>query len=311
MVGPLVEVTGPVLTWRALGPLLPAVGRIGERMSAGRYLALALALAVPVERANAGCAGDPAPCRADGGTYTIELPANVPSPLASVMFLHGYGGSGEGSMRNREMVDTLLARGYAVIAPDGTLMDDRKGRSWGFRPRPSGRNDIEFLETVRDDAADRFGLDKDRMLLAGFSVGGSMVSYLACADPGAFVAYAPISGGFWWPEPTACNGPVRLLHTHGWTDTTVPLEGRILRGTNLRDPDVLAQGDIFHTLEIWRETNGCDQLRADRFETRGPFWIRLWTRCTTGSALEFVLFPGDHRVPQGWAALALDWFEGG
>jgi polyhydroxybutyrate depolymerase len=250
------------------------------------------------------------PCALPQGSYILELPETPAPGGGAVIFVHGYGSSGEGTMRNRGMVDGLLGRGYAVIAPDGTPMLSREGRSWAFRPEPGTRDDIAFLKSVRDDAARRFALDPGRMLLAGFSVGGSMVSYLACADPGAFPAYAPVSGGFWRPHPDGCAGAVRLLHTHGWTDRTVPLEGRILGGGSLDDPDVFAQGDIFRTMEIWRQANGCDALRADAFDTDPPFWRRLWTRCTPGSALELALFPGDHRIPQGWADLALDWFEG-
>lgn len=273
-------------------------------------MALCAALAVTATAAHAGCGMEDAACTLPGGSYQIELPLAAAAPLASVMFIHGYGSSGEGTMSNRGMVDALLARGYAVIAPDGSEMPALDGRrSWGFRhDRPGGRDEVAFLAAVRDDAAARFGLDKGRMLLAGFSVGGSMVSYLACATPGAFPAYAPVSGGFWRPHPTGCAGPVRLLHTHGWADTTVPLEGRILRGIGA-DGQPVAQGDIFRTMEIWRDANGCTELRANDFVTEGPFWRRSWSRCTPGTALELALFPGDHRIPAGWSDMALDWFE--
>jgi polyhydroxybutyrate depolymerase len=254
------------------------------------------------------CGNEAGPCHVPGGTYQAKLPQIASQ--GAVVFVHGYQSSGEGTMRNRGMVDALLARGYAVIAPDGSPMPGRDGLSWAFRPEAGGRDEAAFLRAVADDAAGRFGLDRGRMLLAGFSVGGSMVSYAACADPSGFAAYAPVSGGFWRPHPEGCTGPVRLLHTHGWSDTTVPLEGRILRGETLADEQVLAQGDIFRTMEIWREANGCDALRADLFVTEGPFWRRAWTRCTPGSALELALFPGDHRIPKGWADMALDWFEG-
>ncbi len=275
-------------------------------------LALAiLALIASAAGAAAGCAADPAPCTLAGGDYHIELPAGAGPDLPAVMFVHGYGGTGAGTMTNRGMVEAILARGYAVIAPDGMPMTGRNGHNWAFMAeRGSTRDDIAFLQQVRDDATARFGLDPQRMLLAGFSVGGSMVSYLACARPGAFAAYAPVSGGFWRPHPESCAGPVRLLHTHGWNDTTVPLEGRILGGGDLSDPNVFAQGDIFRTMEIWRAANGCRGLRADAFATQGLFWRRSWTRCTPGTALELALFPGGHSIPKGWATLALDWFEG-
>lgn len=251
------------------------------------------------------------PCLVKGGEYFVAFPDGVKAPVPAVLFIHGYGGSGAGVMRNRGMVDAVLARGFAVIAPSGLAMEGRDGGSWSFHPdRPKRRDEIAFITSVRDDAIARHGIDGDHILLAGFSIGGSMTAYLACAAPDRFAAYAPVGGNFWRPHPLSCAGPVRMLHTHGWSDGTVPLEGRVLRGQDSRDPEAVVQGDVFEALSIWRETNGCFQLRADSFVTTGPFLRRNWERCLPGSALEFALFPGGHVIPQGWADMALDWFEG-
>lgn len=265
------------------------------------------ALMLTAAPAFAACNTDPAPCSLTGGTYHIALPA-TPSPYPAVVFLHGWGGSGEGTMRNTGMVNAFLARGYAVIAPDGQPRTDatgqpRPGRSWDFNPgRAATRDEVAFLKAAADDAAERFDLIRDDMLLAGFSIGGSMTSYAACKDPGAFATYAPVAGSFWRPAPTACKGPVRLLHTHGWADQTVPLEGRILA------PGI-AQGDVFQALDIWRQTNGCTAHRPDQTDTSGPFQTRTWTACSPGATLTFALHNGGHTIPKDWAALALDWLK--
>lgn len=249
-------------------------------------------------------------CEIEGGTYFIAMPDATDMPPPAVMFLHGYGGSGQGIFRNRALVNRLLDRGYAVISPAGSQRPGRDMLSWAFHPFfPSTRDEGAFIASVRDAAVARHGIDPERILLTGFSVGGSMVSYLACVSPDAFAAYAPVGGNFWRPHPTECAGPVRMLHTHGWTDGTVPLEGRVLRGEDSRDPDALIQGDIFHAMNIWRQTNGCHFLKADSFDTSGVFWHRTWERCAPGSALELALFAGGHRIPEGWADMALDWFE--
>ena len=256
----------------------------------------------------AACGPDPEPCVLAEGQYHVRLPGGP--ARGSIMFIHGYGGSGDGSLGSKVWVDRALARGYVLVAPDGIPREAGRGRSWSFMPsRPQRRDEHSFLRAVRDDAAARFGLKADAMLLAGFSIGGSLTSYVACAAPESFAAYAPVAGGFWRPHPDGCAGPVRLLHTHGWTDVTVPLEGRVLRGEDANDPEALMQGDIFYTLQMWRAANGCNQLRADRFVTEGPFLRRAWDRCAPGSALEFALFPGGHKVPEGWADMTLDWFE--
>ena len=257
----------------------------------------------------AACSTD-TPCEVPNGTYHIALPDGAEEPVPAIVFLHGYGGSAEGVMRNAGMVDAMLARGYAVIAPSGLGIEGRRGGSWSFHPNIGGnRDEVAFLTDVRDSAVDRHGIDPERMVLSGFSLGGSMTAYLACAAPDTYSAYAPLGGNFWRPHPESCAGPVRMHHTHGWRDETVPLEGRVLRGADSRDPNALIQGDVYEALSIWRETNACYQLRADRFETTGPFLRRAWDRCAPGSALEFALFPGGHVIPDGWANLVIDWFE--
>ncbi len=128
-----------------------------------------------------------------------------------------------------------------------------------------------------------------------------MTSYIACAEPDLFTAFAPVAGSFWRPHPTECAGPVRLFHTHGWTDSTVPLEGRTV-GSGF------TQGDVWYAMSLWRETNTCDQPRANKFANTSMFMRRSWTKCADGSALQFALFPGGHVVPKGWAEMIVAWF---
>ena len=271
-------------------------------MKAAAILCIALGLSFGADMALAGCNGDPQPCTLANGSYHIVLPNESGAPAPAVVFIHGYGSSGEGSLRNTGMVSTFLARGYAVIAPDGQPREGRPGRSWDFHPaRPARRDEAAFIQAVADDAAARFGLDRSIMLLAGFSIGGSMTSYLACAAPDAFRAYAPVAGSFWRPHPEACAGPVDLLHTHGWKDSVVPLEGRVINAN-------FVQGDVFEAMQIWRNANGC-RLQPEHFETKGTFRIRSWTNCISGARLDFTLHPGGHSVPPGWSDYTLDWFE--
>lgn len=251
----------------------------------------------------ADCNGQSGPCRIDSGTYHIVLPPGASGPVPAILLLHGWGGEGEGSIRNRGMVDLMLARGYAVIAPDGQPRDQGNGRSWDFHPdRPSTRDEVAFLIAVADDAAVQFGLNRDQMLLAGFSIGGSMVSYVACAAPDAFAAYAPVAGSFWRPHPENCAGPVRLLHVHGTADQTVPLTGREV------GPGFV-QGNVFAAMDIWREALDCPNDAPDRIDQVGIYSIARWHNCADGAQLDFALHDGGHSIPRGWATLAMDWFE--
>ncbi len=248
-------------------------------------------------------------CTVEPGVYTIELPERTDPQAAipAMIYFHGAGGSGPRVMKNKNMVSAFLARGYAVIAPSGLMRpNSRFGPGWSFLPsRPKRRDELAFAKQVLADAATRFSIDRDQVLMSGFSIGSSLVWYMACQEPSVARAYAPVAGSFWRPHPVAadCNGPIKLMHTHGWRDQTVPLEGRPLRN------GALYQGDVFHGMEIMREVNGCSGLRVDKFETNSKFWRRWWNRCTKDSALAFLIHPGGHSVPKEWADQALDWFE--
>jgi polyhydroxybutyrate depolymerase len=132
-------------------------------------------------------------------------------------------------------------------------------------------------------------------MLAGFSVGGSMVAYVACRSPGAFKAYAPVSGNFWKPEPQSCVGPVNYLHMHGTDDSTMPIVGRVV-GKGLR------QANLLESLATLARASGCKDADQKTATSKN------WKGCK--SSLRLVMHPGGHSVPRSWAGTALDWFAG-
>jgi polyhydroxybutyrate depolymerase len=221
------------------------------------------------------------------------------------VFLHGYAGSSAGIMKNGAMRAALADRGYALVVPEGQPTPGRPDRlNWSVRDgRPFPRDDIAFLAEVLDDAARR-GVDRGRVLLAGFSRGGSMVWDVACHAPGTARAYAPVAGAFWEPLPARCAGPVALFHTHGWTDRVVPIEGRAVAG------GTRIQGDAFASLRILRAALGCDPQMPDAMPVAedGTLWFREWLSCPAGR-IDLMLHPDGHRLPTGWLEQALDWFE--
>ncbi|MEX2519461.1 MAG: polyhydroxybutyrate depolymerase [Paracoccaceae bacterium] len=267
-------------------------------------LAFSLLLMATIVARAQSCGGPDEPCHAGGGDYHVAAPVD-PLPRRAVIFLHGYGGTGEGIIRNRNFIEAIAARGYAVIAPQGSPMQaGGKGGSWNSFGRADRRDDIAFIAAVADDAAKRFGLDRGTMLLAGFSGGGMMTWRAACDAPGAFAAYAPIAGLLWRPLPERCAGPFAMLHTHGWSDQVVPLEGRSVASGRF------TQGDLFKGLKLLRATLGCARDDPDGYGEKDGYLIRRWDDCAAGAALEMALHPGGHMIPPRWSALALDWFEG-
>lgn len=277
-------------------------------------LGLLLLVAALIEPARAqACLGETA-CTVPLGSYHVALPARAAGDtVPAVLFFHGYGGSGLGAIRNAGMIGRFIRRGYAVIAPNGIAPDgvtdgvpDSGARTNWTLPggRDTGRDDVAFTLQLVDDAIGRFNLDPQRVLVTGFSKGGSFVWHLACTQGDRFRAYAPIAGAFWEPLPASCDaGPVDMMHIHGFTDRTVPIEGRPVGG------GAFVQGDTFASLDVLRRTNHCGSDRPDAFVMGEVLACRIWTDCAPGREIRFCLHDGGHGLPKGWVPTVLDWFE--
>ena len=257
-------------------------------------------LAVPSEGPHCG---QETACGVEGGHYHALLPS-VDEPRGAVLYLHGYGGSGEASLGNAGLTEPVLGRGYAFVAPTGLpIGSGRSGGRWNAFAADDWRDDVAFIQRVAEDASRRFGFPREDVLIAGFSGGGMMAWRVACDAPESFAAYAPVAGLMWRPLPETCAGPVRLHHTHGWTDTVVPIEGRSVAGGRI------TQGDLFEGLDLMRSAAGCPRDDPDRFDSIGPLLLRIWESCADGAELVLGLHPGGHAPPEGWTEIALDWFE--
>ncbi|WP_299722755.1 polyhydroxybutyrate depolymerase [uncultured Tateyamaria sp.] len=258
--------------------------------------------AAPVAAQSLNCGDADTPCTVQSGNYHMAVPDGV-APKGLVIHLHGAGAKASGLL-NSGLARGALARGYAFVAPEGYHPESRFIRNWSVRARGSSfeRDDAVFLREVLADVQGKTGLAGEPVLLAGFSRGGSMVWDIACHDPSFATAYAPLAGAFWDDLPETCAAPVMLYHTHGWNDRTVPLEGRSFGGGRV------VQGDVWASLKILRETNGCDARQPERNSYDGELWFRHWTDCQSGK-IELMLHKGGHGAPSGWAGRMLDWFE--
>ncbi len=240
--------------------------------------------------------GEEMPCEIDNGEYYIHLPKTPQAgePLGAIFYLHGFRGKAVNAVRNesfRRMADELGVAFVAVQGVNGT---------WSFPTSPrSLRDEFVFFDTVLEDLSDRFGVDRDRTLLSGFSSGGFMTWYLACEDAGRFSGYAPIAGAFWEPLPDTCasENPY-LFHVHGTTDTVVPLAGRWLGGGQWK------QGDVFESFDVWRRQNGLDKTEPEKLSD-GNLTCERWQ--PKAGFLELCLHDGGHNVRASWIRRA--WSE--
>lgn len=253
-------------------------------------IAILAVLAATAPAVAADCGGSVA-CAVPGGEYRIAFP---PSGEATgvLVFFHGHRGSAESQMKARSLVEAAARHGLAFAAPDGL------GGSWSHRGSPSARRDeAAFVGAVLDDLDARFGFGEGEVLAGGFSSGASMAYDALCEHAGRFAGAVTFAGVFWQPLRTAaeCAGLPPLVHIHGRSDKTFPLEGRPIG-------DRARQGDTFRTLQIVREGAACT---GD-----APAPVIAGMDCTVSEgcsrgSIALCLHPGGHEVRGEWLDEAL------
>ena len=267
-----------------------------------------LALGAPAGAQTAKCdySGFEKPCIVQEGEYRVLIPEGE-GPFPAMVYLYGSGGRSV-TIANHPIFEAAVAgRGYALIVPSAremTYMGGIRDTGWSLASEPDpARDETAFLREVIDDAARRFRLDRERILLAGQSRGGFLIWEVACNEPGLAAAYAVHGAGYLGDMPGDCAGPVRFLQTHGAADAVVPLAGH--------------EGEVaWHTvnpvgesLDLLARANGCAAGAPGEPEAFLGYARQSWTDCAPGSRLDLMIHPGGHGMPVSWFRVVLDWFE--
>jgi len=118
---------------------------------------------------------------------------------------------------------------FVVVYPGG------EGNSWDL----AGDKDIKFILAIIDEMVKRYSIDRDRVYLSGFSMGGMMTYYAATKIADKIAAFAPVSGYNMGGPNTKSSRPIPLIHVHGTAD------------------DVVAYSGVAASMNAWVARNGC------------------------------------------------------
>ncbi|MEL6316323.1 MAG: PHB depolymerase family esterase [Pseudomonadota bacterium] len=162
------------------------------------------------------------------GDYRLlgAAPSAGGARIPAVIFMHGFRGSPDAVARNRpDFAERARRMGVRLVLPRGL------GTSWSFPNAPSARRDeFAFFEALRQDLIADHGVDPDRIVVAGFSIGAAMAWSLGCWAGDRYLGVVAVAGALWRPAPDRCPRPARRIrHIHGLGDPVVPLEGRVIR----------------------------------------------------------------------------------
>ena len=233
-------------------------------------------------------------CRIGDRHYRIRMPAGHDgrTPVGAIVFAHGYTGNARQAMEDADFTELARKLGVAIISGKSAY------RGWSLPHAPAADerefvDELAYFDSVLEDAAKRFPIDRKRLVATGFSGGGMMVWHLACHRSTQFAGFVPISGTFWAPVPATCTTrPASVVHIHGDDDSIVPLLGRPIRKTR--------QGEVPRALEMYGSYGN--------FGASSPFRLEdlrcQGRRNAAGRILDFCLFTGGHDFRSGHVGLA-------
>lgn len=167
----------------------------------------------------------------------MYVPAGTANP-ALILQLHGMNQDATFQKNSAKWEPIADREKFIVVFPEGN------NKSWDI----SGDNDINFLKTIIDTMYSRYKIDRSRVYVSGFSMGGMMSYHAANKMADKIAAIAPCSG-YLFGNTVNSSRPMPIIHIHGDAD------------------DVVNYSGVAATIERWREHNGCSSTA----QTTSPY----------------------------------------
>lgn len=141
----------------------------------------------------------------------VYAPTNIEKDRPLIIQMHGMNQDApyqHDAAKWEEIADTAR---FVVVFPNG------ENKSWDI----SGDKDVNFLKAIINEMYTKYGIDKKRVYVSGFSMGGMMSYHAANKMSDQIAAIAPVSGYPVGNPAPASKRMMPILHTHGTTDPTV------------------------------------------------------------------------------------------
>ncbi|MBO9703470.1 MAG: carbohydrate-binding protein [Sporocytophaga sp.] len=126
---------------------------------------------------------------------------------------------------------------FVVVYPAGI------NNSWDI----NGTRDTDFILAIIESMITRYGIDRNRVYVSGFSMGGMMTYHTANKIADKVAAIGPVSG-YLFSNVVASSRPMPIIHVHGTADDVVYYQ-----------PNGNQQG-VVAMLQKWRSWNQCPSI---------------------------------------------------
>jgi poly(3-hydroxybutyrate) depolymerase len=159
----------------------------------------------------------------------MYVPSGIPSNSPLIISCHGMNQDAAYQKSQAQFESIADAGKFAVVFPNGV------NKGWDI----SGTSDINFITAIIDYMYSNYSIDKNRVYLSGFSMGGMFTYFAATKIADKIAAFAPISGYPMGGPNTNSSRPIPIIHTHGTAD------------------DVVSYSGVAGSISAWVSRNGC------------------------------------------------------
>ncbi len=159
----------------------------------------------------------------------VYAPPGIAKNSPLLLSLHGLNQDITYQQNQTQWETVAKANGFVVVYPAGI------NNSWDL----SGTTDTDFILAIINEMVKRYSIDRKRVYLSGFSMGGMMTYHAANVIADKIAAFAPVSGYLMGGPNTNSTRSIPIIHTHGTGDPVVPYSG------------------VQTCLDAWITRNGC------------------------------------------------------
>ena len=210
-------------------------------------------------------------------SYIVYAPKNLGENRPLFIFCHGAGQDANYMLNTQFRDSDKPERKISIEAVCDTakfvmVFPNGINNQWDI----GGNSDINFVKALIDKMATQYKIDRNRVYLGGFSMGGMFTYHAMNKIPDLIAAYVPVSG---YPMGGATANanvrPLPIMHIHGTADNVCGFSG------------------VQPALNVWIKHNGCPTTATvvDNYNGFNGAKLHTWAPGNDGVEVKLLELP--------------------
>lgn len=209
-------------------------------------------------------------------------------PQPVVINYHGYDNTAKATAQHTNMGAEADKAGFILVFPQGVDSPTSWNAGIGAFGPTGDADDVQFTRDLISFLEQNYCVDRQRIYVTGYSLGGGMAYRVACTLSTQIAALATVEGAF-YHAPGGCNPsrPIPVLEIHGQADQLAPYGGSSAR--------MMASVQTY--LNVWLTHDQCKNTSKIIYQRNDVTGIE-WPSCAGGTVVEhYRISDGGHTWP--------------